>query len=139
MITFCKKSELPKSNKKIMIDFQDCSSKENAILCVSQKLKGRESPSLVSGRSFDALFDVVCDFFNENWMNWHDIHIYNWSEFSRKNPILSQQILTLIIEAYLASISSEIQMMIWEETNTSIHQLLEAIRDKKPNIYILLN
>lgn len=139
MITFCKKNEVPKSNRKIIIDFQDCSNKEDAILRVSKKLKGRESPNLINGYSFDALFDVLFDFFADNWMQWHDIHIYNWAKFSRANPILSQRILTLIIEAYFANISGEVQMIAWKETNSSIDKLLQATRDKKPNIYLLLD
>lgn len=138
MISFVTKKDLPK-NKKLTLDFQDCDNSRQAILYVSQKLKGSESPNLVGGYSFDALFDVVSDFFMENWLSWKDIHIYNWVIFSKKHPILSQRILTLIIEAYIESIAGELRMVAWGESEFSHEELLQATTDKAPNIYIVLD
>lgn len=139
MIYYVEKNNLPKSKKKIIIDFNGCDNKEEAILLIAKKLKGKGSPNLLSGYSLDALFDVLCDFFIENWIIWNEIFIYNWASFSNKNPILSQKLLTLIIEAYIASISGTLRLIESADIRFEDSDLLMALESKKPCIYLVIN
>ena len=138
MIYFVTKKDLPKIKKAIKINLSDCESKEDAILLISKKIRGTNSPDLANGYSLDALFDVMSDFFMENWLTWGDICIYGWGDFSLQHPMLSQQILSLIMDAYISGISSTLRLIEWGDINYQSSNLLSAVTEKKPFIYVVI-
>lgn len=139
MIYFVTKNNLPKVKNPIKIILSGCESKEDAILLISKKLNGRNSPDLLLGYSLDTLFSVVSDFFIDNWLNWGNVYIYGWGGFSSKNPILAQKILNLIMEAYFLSISSKLQLVEWGELSYEDSNVLLATKEKKPCMYFVLD
>ncbi|MFC0821228.1 hypothetical protein [Moraxella marmotae] len=138
MIHFVKKHNLPKIKKAININLSVCESKEDALLLISKKIRGDSSPDLVTGCSLDALFSVMSDFFIENWLTWDDICICGWGGFSLQHPILSQQILNLIMEAYVSGISSTLRLIEWGDIDYQSSSLLLAVTEKKPCIYVVI-
>lgn len=139
MIHFIEDKNIPKSKKKIIIDLTHCNNQRECILLISRKITGKDSPLLQTGNSLDAFFDVLSDYFIENWGEWKDIYIYGWCIFSTSNPILSQKILSLMMESYIVSVSGEIQMIIWNKTTLDNSNILEFLKDKKPNIYLIMS
>lgn len=138
MIYFVTKNQLPKMKKAIKIDLSICESKEDVILLISKKIRGKDSPDLVSGRSLDALFDVVSDFFMENWLVWGDVCIYGWGNFSLRHPMLSQQILILMMKAYISAIESTLRLIEWGDIDYQSSNLLSAVTEKEPFIYVVI-
>lgn len=139
MIEILEKNNVPDSKYKIVIDLTSCYDKKEVLIRISSKLKGKNSPSLATGNSLDACFDIVSDYFIENWLKWKDIYVYGWGTFSLKEPIYSQKILSLIMEAYLLSLSSQLQLIEWGDANFLDSNILKSTKEKKPTIYFILN
>jgi hypothetical protein len=53
-------------NDHTVVDLSSCASLEEVIRRLGHTLRGRDSPLLKSGKSPDALIDVMSDWFSEN-------------------------------------------------------------------------
>ena len=125
--------------KVIVIDLMGCESKEDFTLAIGKVLYGSYSPKLVTGKSLDALTDVVSDYLIENWLKWKEVYIIGWKYFTDKHPIFSQYMLSSFVNSYIKSLSGELQLVEWGERNFQDLYLLEALTDARPKFFLVLN
>lgn len=87
--------------EKIVIDLRPCKECHEYVLAIEDKLHASENATrLQTGKSLDALADVLWEYFYENWLKSPEIYLVGWKGFIDKHPVFSQKLLTTISEAH---------------------------------------
>lgn len=134
MINFIQNHDKPKSKDKITIDLTECQSRKDFVIKLSEYLCGENGRPLQSS-NLDAFNDVLFDFYAENWLNWKDVVIVGWENFTNRYPIFSQRVLVILQECFISCIQGNLRF-------SKYHNTLETdilpLQNKIPNIYIVV-
>ncbi len=147
MISYYQKEDWDRFGKKcsentehIIIDIRKCQSRNNIVLLIGTTLRASYSAEMQTGKSLDALHDVVSDWFIEHWNNWKTVYIIGWQNFTEKYPFFSQDVLQVLNDAYLTCITGQMREVVqWKTIGCEKINFLTAMYENPPKIFLVCN
>jgi len=87
------------------IDLRGCGREEEIVLKFGEVFRGEASPILQTGKSLDALSDIMWDYYADSWRRYDTICIRGWRNAMIVAPEASQVIFNMIAYENIRSIT----------------------------------
>ena len=104
-----------------IVDLRTVKNKDEAVLAIEEKMHGKNSSRLTTG-NFDALEDVMTDWFVDNWGHEKHIYILGGGNLVNLDVELALNLVTIIEAAYLAAIYSVSQTPDIVDNDVPVHK-----------------